>query len=206
MIDSLPYVDIQYNNPKTKAKVNAMIEAELTRGDKRPSDYLAEIDAKYPTPTFDQCVHLLHTLDSLERGEKPEQIDFSARYHVNFPREDATSPEDIMRWKEILNTLRASAEIESSHVMELELLKQKGSAAWLKTLERVEMQKAYLENELKEVQESINSISRRRKQEQLGLVADMSGLEAAYTELVQQNHALAYERLRLMRQIKRIKQ
>ena len=53
LIDALPYIDQEYNDPKVKAQVDALIAAEL-KTFKPPRDYLE----KFPEyePTFRVCI------------------------------------------------------------------------------------------------------------------------------------------------------
>ncbi|KAL9992525.1 putative pre-mRNA-splicing factor SPF27 [Helianthus debilis subsp. tardiflorus] len=42
-IDALPYIDDEYGDPKVKAEVDRLIEEEMRRSAKRPSDYLKDL-------------------------------------------------------------------------------------------------------------------------------------------------------------------
>lgn len=42
-IDALPYIDDEYGDPKVKADVDRLIEEEMRRSSKKPSDYLKDL-------------------------------------------------------------------------------------------------------------------------------------------------------------------
>lgn len=42
-IDALPYIDDEYSDPQVKAQVDLLIEDEMRRSSKRPSDYLKDL-------------------------------------------------------------------------------------------------------------------------------------------------------------------
>ncbi|PWA37960.1 modifier of snc1,4 [Artemisia annua] len=42
-IDTLPYIDDEYGDPKVKAYVDRLIEEEMRRSNKKPSDYLKDL-------------------------------------------------------------------------------------------------------------------------------------------------------------------
>ncbi|GJR16807.1 pre-mRNA-splicing factor SPF27 [Tanacetum coccineum] len=49
-IDALPYIDDEYGDPKVKADVDRLIEEEMRRSHKKPSDYLKDLP---PVAKFD---------------------------------------------------------------------------------------------------------------------------------------------------------
>jgi len=49
IIDALPYIDDDYGNPSVKAEVDRLVEEEMRRSSKKPSDFLKELP---PVPKF----------------------------------------------------------------------------------------------------------------------------------------------------------
>lgn len=49
VIDALPYIDDDYGNPKVKAEVDHLVELEMRRSSKKPSDFLKDLP---PLPKF----------------------------------------------------------------------------------------------------------------------------------------------------------
>lgn len=49
IIDSLPYIDDDYADPRVKLEVDRMVEEEMRRSSKKPSDFLKDLPplAKY---------------------------------------------------------------------------------------------------------------------------------------------------------------
>lgn len=50
LIDALPYIDDDYGNPKVKEEVDRLVEEEMRRSSKKPSDFLKDLP---PFPYFD---------------------------------------------------------------------------------------------------------------------------------------------------------
>ncbi|CAK9137697.1 unnamed protein product [Ilex paraguariensis] len=49
LIDALPYIDDDYGNPKVKEEVDRLVEEEMRRSSKKPSDFLKDLP---PLPKF----------------------------------------------------------------------------------------------------------------------------------------------------------
>lgn len=49
IIDALPYIDDDYGNPVIKAEVDRLVEEEMRRSSKKPSDFLKDLP---PLPKF----------------------------------------------------------------------------------------------------------------------------------------------------------
>lgn len=43
VIDALPYIDDDYGNPKVKEEVDRLVEEEMRRSSKKPSDFLKDL-------------------------------------------------------------------------------------------------------------------------------------------------------------------
>lgn len=43
IIDSLPYIDDDYGDPRVKEEVDRLVEDEMRRSSKKPSDFLKDI-------------------------------------------------------------------------------------------------------------------------------------------------------------------
>lgn len=60
-IDALPYIDDDYGHPKVKEEVDRLVEDEMRRSSKKPSDFLKDLP---PLPPFG--FHVIFLLSSLE--------------------------------------------------------------------------------------------------------------------------------------------
>ena len=49
IIDALPYIDDDYADPRVKAEVDRLVEDEMRRSSKKPSDFLKDLP---PVPKF----------------------------------------------------------------------------------------------------------------------------------------------------------
>lgn len=58
-IDALPYIDEDYGNPAIKIEVDRLVEDEMRRSSKKPSDFLKDLP---PIPTFNFEVRVLNFL------------------------------------------------------------------------------------------------------------------------------------------------
>jgi cell division septum initiation protein DivIVA len=96
--------------------------------------------------------------------------------------------------QEVLDRAKVAVEVTTNHADNLKLLKQFGNAAWSRTLDRAEAQRARLEREAAALQARATAVNRKRKQEQLAVAGQLNALEERYGELVLHNHVLALER------------
>lgn len=51
IIDALPYIDDDYANPNVKQEVDRLVEEEMRRSSKKPSDFLKDLPP-LPRPSF----------------------------------------------------------------------------------------------------------------------------------------------------------
>ncbi|KAG1370957.1 putative Pre-mRNA-splicing factor SPF27 [Cocos nucifera] len=49
VVDALPYIDDDYGDPRVKAEVDRLVEEEMRRSVKKPTDFLRELP---PLPKF----------------------------------------------------------------------------------------------------------------------------------------------------------
>lgn len=54
IIDALPYIDDDYGDPKVKEEVDRLVEEEMRRSSKKPSDFLKGLP---PLPNFNFQVY-----------------------------------------------------------------------------------------------------------------------------------------------------
>lgn len=56
VIDALPYIDEEYGDPQVKRDVDRLVEEEMARSSKKPSDFLKDLP---PVPIFNLKVTFL---------------------------------------------------------------------------------------------------------------------------------------------------
>ena len=60
VVDALPYIDDDYADPSVKREVDRLVEEEMRRSSKRPSDFLKDLP---PLPKSDFKVYSALSLD-----------------------------------------------------------------------------------------------------------------------------------------------
>jgi pre-mRNA-splicing factor SPF27 len=181
LIDALPYVDQQYNDPAMKAKVDALIAEELKTF--RPSrDYL-EAWPMYE-PTFEANPMLQAEWMRVCDQQPMPKLD-TQRYQLDPP--PASMQNDPAAWRRAIDNAKAQLENQSTRIGNLELLQQHGSKLWAAHLNQLEATAARLEREEQAVSEQIEGINRKRKAEQLKAGPVLAQMEDEWIRAIKKN-------------------
>ena len=175
MIDSLPYIDEIGQDYLSKA--SSLVEQEMRR--RAPSNnYLQNLEDV--EPNFDGTLFVGEEWKRVGEGKEMEKIDFFKL--VKDPKETTLS--------QVKNCLeKAKCQLESQHIrlINLELLNSFGKASWVEWLSTLRNQKQKLAQVLKENEEKITEINRKRKAEQLKLLDSLLPLEKKFKHVCESN-------------------
>lgn len=165
LVDALPYVDLQYNDPALRAQVEALITAEMGLSTKAPEEYLVDkgMADEYEFNAHDS-VFLQTEWDRVAAGKAQTPLDMSA-YKVEPPPEEQRDSLDA--WQKAVNNAYAQLEHTHTRLMNLELLTKFGPNAWKLHTEQLQSYKTSVDNNLADCQQDIENLNRKRKAEQL---------------------------------------
>jgi hypothetical protein len=130
LLDSLPYIDTEYNDPQMQRKVDDLIMEEMKKSTKTPQEYLDEL--QLPTvPTQSQSPLIQLELDNLYSGggkkllsgseSSKSAIDISKYSKLTRPSGPNPTAE---QWEQALANAKIAIEHQSSALINLQLLKR----------------------------------------------------------------------------------
>ena len=191
MVDALPYVDKEYNDPSMQAQVHALIQQEM-RTFKPEKDYLAP----WPMhePTFEANPMLQAEWIRVCSEAPMPKIDTS-RYQLDPPPPGLTK--DPAAWQRAIENAQAQLENQGTRLGNLELLNQHGAKLWLASLNQTEAASKALAREDAALAASIEAINRKRKADQLGAAPHLARLEAEWVGGVKKNLEIEAQILKL---------
>ena len=206
LLTSLPYVDTV--PAAVQKRVNSLIEAEMAA--MPPRDYLSH----RPLPRL----HLLGTaadpesagpsialgeLQRLTEGRPSVPLDRS-RYNVD-PPEGALRREP-QAWRTALSNCRAQLEHQQNQLVNLELLQNFGSAAWLQHNRDLARMRDALVGAAHEDSAANEALNLKRKMAQQEAAPEITRLNADYSETIAKNQQIETACALLKVDIKRLKQ
>eukprot|EP00798_Chlamydomonas_sp_ICE-L_P014476 gene14476-20500_t len=124
LIDALPYIDPLA--PEVKKQVDQLIEDELRRGGKKPSDFLKDLPAM-PTQAFEGHPLLATEYERVKAKKEMPALD-ATRYMLNPPPQ--TLRNDIGEWKKALDNAGSQLEHQHLRILNLELMLKYGDKVW----------------------------------------------------------------------------
>lgn len=181
LIDALPYIDPL--TPEVKKQVDRLIEEELSRGNRKPSDFLKEMPP-VPPSTFDGHPLLATEYERVKSKTEMPPLD-STRYMLNPPGQ--TRRNDVGEWKRSLDNASAQLEHQYLRILNLELMLKYGDKVWRAQTQLDESLVHQYEAELAETKRKITQLNTERKLQQTAAGLELRKIEEEYYALVQKN-------------------
>mmetsp|Transcript_12397 Transcript_12397/g.18594 ORF Transcript_12397/g.18594 Transcript_12397/m.18594 type:complete len:206 (-) Transcript_12397:59-676(-) len=159
LIDALPYVDKEYDEPHYQKIVHDLIEEEMSMFE--PKNYLGERNLDSYSLKFKPGSILSNEFSRVSKGIPMSDID-RERYEVNPP-----SKESVEEWRKATNNAKSQLQHQVNRVMNLELLGTYGTNAWLHHNKRLEGLEKVLTLNVKRLRKSADEINIKRQEAQI---------------------------------------
>uniref|UniRef100_A0A7S0J100 Pre-mRNA-splicing factor SPF27 n=1 Tax=Calcidiscus leptoporus TaxID=127549 RepID=A0A7S0J100_9EUKA len=180
VVDALPYVDAQYNEPTLKARVDAEVKAEMERMD--ATEYTRRFTPWEP----DFTGHPVLEAEWLRVcAEQPMPQMDTSRYQLEVPPPNKQS--NAAAWERAVGNAQAQLEHQANRLDNLELLQKYGANLWRLHLNGLEAANSRLADEQAGLVSQIAELNRKRKLEQVEVGPKLSQLEADWVSTVKKN-------------------
>lgn len=184
IIDALPYIDDDYGNPAVKAEVDRLVEEEMRRSTKKPSDFLKDLP---PLRKFSFQNHpMLAREYERVRAGKPYVPSFDInRKEVDMP--PVNKRNDEFAWKQALQKVQHMLQQETIRLENLDLMSKHGADVWKLHNQRLETFLSRMQMQALELTDSIEKVNRERKHHQQNTGYELNALSAQWRELCGKN-------------------
>ena len=191
LVDALPYIDGQYNDPALKAQLHALIAEEM-KTFKPEKDYLAAFPPY--EPSFEGTSLLQADWMRVCDGAPMSKIDTS-RYQLDPP--PASAARDPAAWQLAVDNAKAQLENQATRLVNLELLQQHGAKLWVAQCNSLEASGKQLDRAEGAISGRIEELNRKRKADQTSVAPTLHGLQGEWLTLVKKNLEIEAQTLKL---------
>lgn len=184
LIDALPYIDAEYENPQMKDRVTALVQEEMRNF--TPSDYLSHLPApktSYPTGSLLS----MHKNELLSGNANIPLLDTS-RKSIDPPPQ--ALQHDLHAWKQANSRAKAELEHQLTRITNLEL-----ASKYVATAHRIRNQtlgelKVVIEAKVEEQNKIVDEINKKRKLDQVSCQDELFRAKKTWWELINKNQQI----------------
>ncbi|KAG8932812.1 hypothetical protein FRC03_010266 [Tulasnella sp. 419] len=173
MLDSLPYIDNDIDDPAIREKLDAELAKEM-KSMPRPVALPPDVELFKNNPI------LRAELERVQKQEPLSALD-TTRYKLPNPSDPSATEAD---WQAALDNAKAQLEHQKTRQTNLALLQTYGANAWRIHNYLVEESAKSYEKALEEINNEVTELNRDRKNSQILAGKQLNSLETRWTELI----------------------
>eukprot|EP00002_Diphylleia_rotans_P004083 TRINITY_DN1293_c0_g1_i2.p1 TRINITY_DN1293_c0_g1~~TRINITY_DN1293_c0_g1_i2.p1 ORF type:complete len:221 (-),score=56.97 TRINITY_DN1293_c0_g1_i2:403-1065(-) len=187
LIDSLPYIDREYNIDGMRSQVEELIRREKEHFQPE-TDYLGHLPPA-PQLSFSGSAFLQSEFERIARGETIPPLDVS-RFELSFPEPSKIG--DVNAWKAVVSNSQSQLEHQNLRLLNLELLNKYGANAWRSHISHLEAVHQANLSTVESIRKQTDDLHRKRKSEQTATAEKIKYLKYEYESLIHKNIQLRY--------------